>query len=143
MLDLDTLLGSHTQATRLLGLTTPLGRNVLLAECVHGEEGISSPYTFEISALSLDADISLRSLLGQPALLELLTVEGDSRRAFHGYITAAEACGSNGGMARYKLTLQPWSVFAGIGRDSRAFHDKSVLEILETIFSAYRAGGKL
>jgi uncharacterized protein involved in type VI secretion and phage assembly len=32
-------------------------------------------YTFTISALSLDAGISLRALLGQPALLELLTVK--------------------------------------------------------------------
>ncbi len=68
------LLGSFTQATRLLRLTTPLGSNELLAECVRGEESISGGYTLTISALSPNADISLRTLLGQPALLELLTV---------------------------------------------------------------------
>ncbi|PWF41876.1 hypothetical protein, partial [Massilia glaciei] len=66
------LFGQHTQANRLLRLTTPLGSDKLLAECVRGEETISDGYTFTISALSHDAKISLRSLLGQPALLELL-----------------------------------------------------------------------
>ena len=143
MLELSTLLGRFTQTTRLLRLSTPLGPDVLLAECVRGEEGICSPYTFTISVLSLDAAIPLRSLLGKPALLELLTATADVRRPFHGYITAAEACGSNGGMARYELTLQPWTVFVGLGRDSRVFHDKTVIEILETVFAAYRLSGRL
>ncbi len=46
------LLGSFTQTTRLLRLTTPLGSDELLAECVRGEESISAGYTFTISALS-------------------------------------------------------------------------------------------
>ena len=143
MLELSTLLGSFTQATRLLRLTTALGTDVLLAECVRGEEAICSPYTLTISALSLDASISLRSVLGKPALLELLTTTLGAPRPFHGYITAAEACGSDGGMSRYKLTLQPWTVFAGLGRDSRVFHDMTVIEILESVVSAYRLSGKL
>lgn len=143
MLELSTLLGRFTQTTRLLRLSTALGPDVLLAECVRGEEAIGSHYTFTISALSLDASISLRSLLGKPALLELLTTTLGAPRPFHGYITAAEACGSDGGMSRYKLTLQPWTVFAGLGRDSRVFHDKTVIQILETVFAAYRLSGKL
>lgn len=143
MLELNTLLGSYTQNTRLLRLSTALGPDVLLAECVRGEEALSSPYTFTISALSLDASISLRGLLGKPALLELLAVTHGAPRPFHGYVTGAEACGSNGGMARYKLTLQPWTAFAALGRDSRVFHDQTVIEILETVFAAYRLGGKL
>jgi type VI secretion system secreted protein VgrG len=143
MLELSTLLGSFTQASRLLRLSTALGPDVLLAECVRGEEAICTPYTFTISALSLDASISLRSLLGKPALLELLTTIQGAPRPFHGYITAAEACGSDGGLSRYKLTLQPWTVFAGLGRDSRVFHDMTVIEILETVFAAYRLSGQL
>ena len=50
MLELSALLGSFTQATRLLSLTTSLGSDVLLAECVRAEEGICSPYTLTISA---------------------------------------------------------------------------------------------
>jgi type VI secretion system secreted protein VgrG len=110
-----------TQDTRLLRLTTPLGDNKLLAESVRGEEAIGSGFSFRITALSLDADISLRSLLGQPALLELLTVESGALRPFHGHITSVELNGANGGFARYTLTLQPWTAFLAHGRDSRIF----------------------
>ncbi len=48
-----------TQSTRLLQLTTPLGPNRLLAECVRGEEGIGEGFVFRISALSNDAAIAL------------------------------------------------------------------------------------
>ena len=137
------LLGRFTQATRLLRLTTPLGGDQLLAECVRGEESISEGFTFSISALSPDAGISLRSLLGQPVLLELLTVHGGQPRPFHGYLTAVELNGANGGMARYTLTLQPWSAFMARGRDSRVFQDMTVFDILDAVFGAYQGRGKL
>ncbi|SEO62283.1 hypothetical protein SAMN05428959_1131, partial [Duganella sp. CF517] len=67
------LLAGFSQSTRLLKLTTPLGADVLLAECVRGEEGIGTGFSFRIAALSTDAAISLKSLIGQPVLLELMT----------------------------------------------------------------------
>jgi uncharacterized protein involved in type VI secretion and phage assembly len=54
------LLARYTQATRLLRLTTPPGTEQLLAEYVSGKEAVSEGFTFTISALSLDAGISLQ-----------------------------------------------------------------------------------
>ena len=133
----------HTQTTRLLRLTTPLGSEELLAECVHGTEAISEAYSFTISALSLDAGISLRSLLGQPALLELLTVDSAQRRSFHGHLTQVELVGANGGMARYTLTLQPWTAFLARTRDSRIFQHKNVIGILDAVFGTWQGRGRL
>lgn len=137
------LFARHTQTTRLLRLHTPLGTDELLAECVRGEETISEGYTLTISALSLDAGISLRALLGQPALLELLTVHSGVYRPFHGYLTQVELNGANGGMARYTLTLQPWTAFLARTRDSRIFQDKNVFDILDIVFAAWQGRGKL
>lgn len=137
------LLARYTQATRLLRLTTPLGDDELLAECVRGEETISEGYSFTISALSEDAGISLRTLIGQPALLELLTVNSRERRPFHGHLTAVALNGANGGMARYSLTLQPWSAFLARSRDSRVFQDKTVFDILDAVFAAWQGRGRL
>lgn len=135
---------SFTQATRLLQLTTPLGADRLLAECVRGEEGLSTGFVFQIAALSTDAAISLRTLIGQPALLQLLTAtSADALRPFHGHITAVELVGANGGMARYHLTLEPWSAFLCHGRDSRVFQDMTVFDILDALFATYQAQGKL
>lgn len=137
------LYNSFTQGTRLLQLNTPLGADKLLAECVRGEEGISSGYSFSISALSTDEYIELKSLLGQPALLQLGTAGSSEPRPFHGHVTAIEHCGANGGFARYQITLQPWAAFLARGRDSRVFQDKNVFDILEAVFASYQGKGKL
>ncbi|MNK76364.1 Phage-related baseplate assembly protein [compost metagenome] len=136
--------GGFSQATRLLKLSTPLGQDVLLAECVRGEEGLGLGYIFHIAALSLDAAIPLKSLIGQPILLELRTAAGaENWRPFHGHVTAAELAGANGGFARYNLTMQPWTAFLAHGRDSRVFQDLAVPDILEVVFARYQGQGML
>ncbi|MBC7378559.1 MAG: type VI secretion system tip protein VgrG, partial [Burkholderiaceae bacterium] len=138
------LLASFTQDTRLLQLTTPLGSNKLIVECMRGEEGLSQAYEFRLTVLSTDAGIRAKSLIGQPALLELLTAASrDHRRPFHGHITAVESLKADGGVARYALTLSPWYTFLAQGRDSRIFQDKTVIEILDAIFGAWRSLGRL
>jgi type VI secretion system secreted protein VgrG len=140
---LSLLAGAFSQATRLLRFSTSLGEDTLLAESVRGEEALSVPYRFTVSALSLDASISLRALIGQPALLQLLTADDPTGRPFHGHITAATFDGANGGMARYTLTVQPWLAFLGHGRDSRIFQDKTVFDILDAVFGAWEGKGTL
>lgn len=141
---LQGLLGGFTQETRLLQLTTPLGRSTLLAECVRGEEGIGQGFRFSISALSADVNIALKSLIGQPALLQLLTATSrDQLRPFHGYITGVEMQGANGGMARYQLIVEPWLAFLPRGRDSRVFQDMTVFDILDAVFASWQGKGRL
>lgn len=141
---LEQLAGDFTQDRRILRLSTRAGDRVLLAECMRGDEEISRGFRFEVDALSLDASIPLRSLIGQPVLLELLTAEGiDSLRPFHGHILAAESKGANGGFARYQIVIEPWLSFLGTGRDSRIFQDMSVFDILDTVFRAYQGQGRL
>ncbi|MDQ2989643.1 MAG: type VI secretion system tip protein VgrG, partial [Pseudomonadota bacterium] len=133
-----------TQDTRLLRISTPLGEDKMLAECMRGQESLSACYSFALSILSTDAHIPLKSLLGQPVLLELLTAPpGINLRPFHGYITSAELIGANGGFARYSLTLEPWCAYMRHGRDSRIFQEKTVFDILDAIFQGWQSLGKL
>ena len=62
-------------------------------------------------------------------------------RPFHGYVTAVQRAGANSGFARYHLTVEPWTAFLRVGRDSRVFQDQTVLEILDTVFKAYEGEG--
>lgn len=136
-------LDRYTQDTRLIRLTTPLGVD-LLAERVQGEECISGGFAFKIDALCTDAHIALKSLLGQPALLQLLTAPGNGElRPFHGHITAVELAGANGGFARYTVTVEPWSAFLALGRDSRVFQDMTVFDILDAVFRGHHGQGAL
>lgn len=136
------LLSLFSQETRSLHLTTALGAGLLVPECVRGEEALSGGYRFQITALSQDASLSLRALIGQPALLELQTTRQETR-PFHGHITGAAFNGANGGLARYTLTLEPWTVFLGHNRDSRIFQDMTVPAILDAVFGAWQGQGKL
>jgi type VI secretion system secreted protein VgrG len=141
---LQSLFPQFSQTTRLLQLTTPLGRDKLLAECVRGEEGLGSGFEFVISALSADAGIALKSLIGQPALLQLMTAHSrETMRPFHGHVIAVEQTGANGGFARYTLTLGPWTNFAALGRDSRVFQDMTVFDMIDAIFEEYQGKGRL
>ncbi|QYF95414.1 type VI secretion system tip protein VgrG [Massilia sp. PAMC28688] len=141
---LQALLPQFSQGTRLLRLTTPLGADTLLAECVRGEEGLDQGFEFVVSALSTDASLKLKSLIGQPALLQLMTAHSrDDLRPFHGHITAIEHSGANGGFARYQLTISPWTAFARLGRDSRVFQDMTVFDIIDAVFGEYQGKGRL
>ncbi len=116
----------------------------MLAECARGEERLGHGYCFAISALSADANLALKSLIGQPALLQLMTAHSrDELRPFHGHLTAVEHCGADGGLARYRLTLEPWTRFADMGRDSRVFQDMTVFDIIDAVFGEYQGKGRL
>jgi len=134
--------GRFTQRRRILRLSLPAGAD-LLAESLRGDEGIDEGFRFQVTALALDADIPLKTLLGQSVLLELETAGFAPSRAFHGHVTAAELLGANGGFARYSLTIEPWTAFLALGRDSRVFQDKTVFDILDAVFKAYDGKGCL
>ncbi|KGD90362.1 type IV secretion protein Rhs [Achromobacter sp. RTa] len=133
------------QANRLLNLSTPLGENRMVAETLSAREQLSGgACRLDITALSDDAHIPLKSLLGQPVALRLQTaLDREQPRIWHGHVTAAEFRGANGGMARYALTVEPWLAFLRARRDSFAYQDKTVFDIVESIFGDYKGQGTL
>lgn len=157
MPDLAALFGAWSQSARVMRLHTTLdqdyGPNALMAERLQAVEQVGpgedssaidqaiAGYRLQLSCLSLNADISLRKLLGQPVLLELDTDGGP--RAFHGHVTACRMEGANGGMARYLLTIEPWLSFLRHRRDSAVFQDMSAPAIIEAVFADYRGQGRL
>ncbi|TCS33312.1 Rhs element Vgr protein [Paucimonas lemoignei] len=141
---LRALLAGHTQDTRLLRLTTSLGSAALVVESINGTEGISQSFRFEIIALSIDAAIDGAKLLGQPALLEVLTQHSRNEpRPFHGHVTAFESLSSDGGFTRYRIRLEPWIAFLRHRFDCFVWQDKTTLEIISEIFSDYQGQGAL
>lgn len=137
-------LAQYTQDTRLLRFTAFSGADQLLVEHIEGHEGLSQGYRFDITALSSDAQIDLDGLLGQPALLEILTQQSRTDlRPIHGHISACERLGSDGGFTRYRLVLEPWTAFLRYRFDSHVWQDATVIEILDDLFSDYRDQGRL
>ncbi len=145
---LAALLGAPTQNERLLRLHTPLGPDVLLAERLDGIESIEpapaapAGLRFTLHALSTNAHLDLKQLIGQPALVELELADA-SLRPWHGHVTAVALEGSDGGLARYRLVMEPWLAFLGHRQDSWVFQDKTVVQIIDEVLADYQGQGKL
>ncbi|QNK67135.1 type VI secretion system Vgr family protein [Variovorax sp. PAMC26660] len=134
-----------TQRDRLLVLHTPLGDDKLLAERLDGVESIDDGgFRFELTALSDDAHIELKTLVGQGVRLDLQTAQSRTElRPFHGHVTEAECVASNGGMARYRIVIEPWLAFLRYRQDSCLFQHQGVVEIVDAVFARYQQQGKL
>ncbi|WP_341892505.1 type VI secretion system Vgr family protein [Variovorax sp. YR752] len=134
-----------TQRERLLVLHTPLGENKLLAERLDGVESIDGGgFRFELTALSDDAHIELKTLIGQGVRLDLQTAQSRTElRPFHGHVSEAECVSSNGGMARYRLVIEPWMAFLRYRQDSCLFQHQNVFDIVDAVFGRYQSQGQL
>jgi type VI secretion system secreted protein VgrG len=144
--------GAPTQDHRLVKLHTPLGPDVLLAERIDVHEaivptpeaGAGAGFRIEVHALSTDAHLELKRLIGQPVLVELLTAASRTQlRPWHGHVTEAALVGSDGGLARYRLVVEPWLAFLGHRRDSWVFQHLTVPQIIEEVFAGYQGAGTL
>ncbi|WP_040431374.1 type VI secretion system Vgr family protein, partial [Chitiniphilus shinanonensis] len=132
---------AFTQAQRLLTLHLGDGAaygEQLLPQSVAGEEALSRPYRYVVECLSPDVGVPLKSLLGLPAQLGILTADGDEVVRC-GVVTAARALPSDGGFARYALTVEPPLALLAHRRSSRVFQDLSVVEIVQQLLDEHLA----
>ena len=134
-----TALAQFLDATRLYALKLPddsSSSGGLLVEAFLADEALQEIGVREIIVLSVNANIDLINLLGQRASLEV-SLPDATRTAFSGYITEAAMLGSEGGLARFRLRLMPWLWQLGQTRNSRVWQDKTVIEIIESVFDSY------
>ncbi|MBC7683953.1 MAG: type VI secretion system tip protein VgrG [Bdellovibrionales bacterium] len=113
-----------------------LGSGGLLVEAFAADDALQGIGARDIIAVSTNAHIALAPLLGQIATLEVSLADG-TRTSFAGNISQIAMLGSEGGLARYRLRLTPWLWRLSQVRNSRVWEDKSVIEIVESVFAAY------
>ncbi|PKO85847.1 MAG: type VI secretion system tip protein VgrG [Betaproteobacteria bacterium HGW-Betaproteobacteria-12] len=129
----DAFLSQHA---RLLEIKTALPDAALTVERFSGREAVSETFRFAIDCLSSHAYFDLKALIGEEITLRLLQADG-SKRSWHGYVTEALQLGADGGLARYRLVMEPWLAFLGQRRDNYLFQNKTVIDILGQIFADY------
>jgi type VI secretion system secreted protein VgrG len=108
----------------------------LVAERFSGREGVNELFCFDIDALSVSTDLELSLFIGEELSISLLQPDG-SRRAWHGLCTAAFWLGADGGVARYRLRLEPALSMLALRRDSYIFQDKNVRDIVTELLLDY------
>lgn len=126
------LLSQHSRLIKL-GTSIPLG---LVVERFQAREGLCESFRFDIDCVSASAFIDTASLIGEPMQVRLMQADG-SHRTWHGYVSIATNLGADGGLARYRLILEPWLSFLEHRRNTLIFQDQNVLEICERLFADY------
>jgi len=131
-----------SQKHRLIKLSVQTGSDhALLLDSFSGNEAISQPFSFDLALLSRDPLIELKTVLGQPTLLEIELANG-AHRCIHGHITAFNHLNNDGGLSYYSATLSPWFWYLSQRVDSRIFQECTVVDVLHTVFAHYGALAK-
>lgn len=134
-------LAQFSSETRLYGLSIDddaacPGVGELLVEAFAAHDAVQGVGWRDLIVLSLDAHLPLEPMLGKQATLHVSLAGGD-RTGFTGDITDIAMLGSDGGLARYRLRLSPWLWRLGQVRNCRVWQDKTIVEIVDSVFAVY------
>jgi type VI secretion system secreted protein VgrG len=136
--DLPAALAQHA---RLVMLACPLQPDLvagLVAEQFTGREAVGELFMFAIDVLTTAADCDIDALIGAELTWTLLQPDG-SQRAWHGLCTHAGVRGADGGLARYRLRLEPALAQLQQRRDSHIFQDMDARAIVLDVLADYPA----
>jgi type VI secretion system secreted protein VgrG len=129
-------LGQHA---RLITLASAQASNLpesLVVEQFTGREAVNELFRFDVDALSTSTNLQLASFIGEELSLNLLQADG-TRRAWHGICTDAAWLGADGGVARYRLRLEPALAALRLRRDSYIFQDLDASAIITELLADY------
>lgn len=131
----------YSQTNRPIGITTPLGKDVLLLESFTASEAISRQFRLELVLLSQpDSVVEFDRLLGQPVTVWLDCV-GDKKRYFNGVVTQLSEAGevraadSGAVFLRYWAEAVPKCDLLRHQVRSRVFQQLNVTDILKKVLT--------
>lgn len=130
-----------SQVSRMGRLSTVLGPDVLVLRRFEGAERLNDLFEWTVDCLAVQADIDFDALIGTHATVSLTTRQG--AREFDGIVTEARWLGAGDNGHRYRLVLKPWVFLASLRRNQRIFHNRTVVQILTELLSAYADAGPL
>jgi type VI secretion system secreted protein VgrG len=133
MMDLAALLSlQNRRLFKFNNLANP--KQQLLLESFKGREALSQAYSFELLLICEDSGVELKSMMGQLVTIEIELADS-TPRYIAGYLTRFASTGSDGGMARYTATLNPWFSMLKNRFDTRIFQSNTVEEVVTQVFA--------
>ncbi|HEY0544267.1 MAG TPA: type VI secretion system tip protein TssI/VgrG [Pyrinomonadaceae bacterium] len=124
---------TYIQKSLRLTVTTPLGENKLLLKAINGEEQISSLFHFQLEMVSEDQKLNFNSIVGKNVTVALLLNDG-SKRYINGIVGRFKQEDSNVRLTTYYADIYPWLWMLTKTRDCRIFQNKSVPQIIKSVF---------
>ncbi|WP_323144093.1 type VI secretion system Vgr family protein [Massilia phyllosphaerae] len=134
-----TALVAFASSSRLYALTVGDDDDdgTLLVEAFAADDAIDAIGTRDVIVLSTSAHLDADTWLGQPAALDISLADG-TRTRFAGDISEVDMLGSDGGLARYRIRIASWLWRLAHVRSSRVWQERSVVEIVDSVFEAYQ-----
>src|SRR5688572_9565808 len=128
-----------TQETRLLELTTPLGKDKLLIRSIDGMEGMSQLFSFRVECFAAnDEVIDFSKLVGQAICVRVILDAVDAnapKRFFHGIVQTVTRGARGFANTSYSLQAVPFFWLLTRTVQSRIFQQKSVPDILKAVLA--------
>jgi type VI secretion system secreted protein VgrG len=119
---------------RILGITTPLGPDVLRLRGLQVREEISRLTEIQVDLISERGDIDLDEILGRNVSITLALPDRGTRY-FNGYVTRFAQRGLYGRHYRYVADVRPWLWFLTRTSDCRIFQEMTVPDIVKAVLS--------
>ncbi|RLZ06613.1 type VI secretion system tip protein VgrG, partial [Acinetobacter sp. 2JN-4] len=104
---------------------------------IQGQHQLNTGMTAELICLSTNATIPLKQFIGSQVAVDQVTDTGTLFRTT-GIITEAVQGQSDGSLTLYKLKLQDPTALWHKRRNSRVFMNKTVLDIVQTLFKEWQ-----
>jgi type VI secretion system secreted protein VgrG len=124
---------TYIQKTLRLAVKTPLGQDKLLLKAVSGEEQISSLFHFRLEMVSEDQKIDFSAIVGKQITVTLLLNDG-TKRYINGVVSRFTQEDSHIRLTTYYAEIHPWLWMLTKTRDCRIFQNKSVPQIVRSVF---------
>jgi len=113
------------------------GDESLLPQRIVGSEAVCGGFEFQMLCVSESATLPLKSFIGVPAELQVVTDRRQLRRIC-GIVTEAASGQSDGGLATYQLVMRDALSILENRTNTRVFQDKNELDIIEILFSEWQ-----
>lgn len=122
----------HRPLRLLLDGMTKAGKEPLLPQRIIGSEAICGGFNFRMLCVSESATLPLKTFIGVPAELQIVTDRGQLRRIC-GLVTEASSGQSDGGLATYQLTMRDALSVLEHKVNTRVFQGKNELDIIQIL----------
>jgi type VI secretion system secreted protein VgrG len=124
----------YIQDNLKLQIATPLGPNKLLLQSLRGEEHISGLFQFNLEMVSEDNALDFQGIVGK-AVTVMLSLTDKTKHYFNGIVGRFVQEETNVRLTRYHAEIHPWLWLLTKTADCRIFQNKSVPDIIKSIFS--------
>ena len=133
-----------TQDGRLMSISTPLGKDHLLINSFTAHERISQLFSFDVELLHEENEVGYaptvvdpHSLIGHSVTIFINSEDG-STREFSGMVNGFSQGNRDLRFTYYNITVVPHIWLLTQKSQSRIFQQKSVPDILKTVFSGFQ-----